>query len=284
MRRRKGVVRIATCQFPVSADIRRNAQLISRQIDEAADAGADIVHLPECALCGYPSVDFSTWDGFDWNALLEASHWIASLAAKRRVWVVFGSSHRLTGRHMPHNSLYVINPNGLIACRYDKRFCTPGDLMFFSPGDHFTTFDLNGVRFGLLICHDLRYPELYREYLKLGTNCILQSFYNAREKGPGPSSYIMRPTLQCHAASNYFWLSANNASAYYQRWPSVFILPDGKIHASLRIHRAGVMVNEIDLSKKYYDASRHFRSLAVRGILNTGKLVKDRRSAVDQKF
>lgn len=283
-RRRKGVLRVATCQFPVSADLGRNARYLCDQMAEAADRGAELVHFPECALSGYAGVDFRTWEGYDWNTLHEASRNVAAQVAKRRLWVVFGSVRRLTGEHLPHNSLYVIAPNGGIAGRYDKRFCAPDELRFFTPGDHFTTFEVNGVRCGLLICHDVRYPELYREYKALGAHGILQSFYNAREKGPGPSSHIMRPSLQCHAACNYVWVSANNASGYYQRWPSVFIQPDGRIVASLRAHSAGAMVNTIDLTKACYDASAVYRPAAMRGVLHSGRLVKDPRSRVDHAF
>ena len=46
------------------------------------------------------------------------------------------------------NSLYVINRDGEVIDRYDKRFCTGGDLQHYSPGDHFVTFDVNDVRCG----------------------------------------------------------------------------------------------------------------------------------------
>lgn len=278
MRRRKGVVRLATCQFPVSASIRRNARWIREQVAQAKEQGADLVHFPETALSGYAHVDFPAWDGFDWDLLLSESECVRALARKARVWVVFGSCRRLTGRHLPHNSLYAIDPRGRIAGRYDKRFCAPGDLAFYTPGDHFTTFDVNGVRFGLLICHDIRYPELYREYKKLGAHCILDSFYNARDVGPGPSTFIMRPSMQTRAASNHLWISGNNASGHYQRWPSVFIRPDGKIIGQLRQHRAGVMAHEIDLGEKHFDASELFRPGVMKGKLNSGRTVKDPRS------
>ena len=51
-----------------------------------------------------------------------------SLANELDLWVLLGSTHQLTGLHKPHNSLYVIDSVGEIVDRYDKRFCTPGDL------------------------------------------------------------------------------------------------------------------------------------------------------------
>ncbi len=45
----QGKLRLATCQFPVCGDIATNADWIRRQIREAHDRDADLVHFPECA-------------------------------------------------------------------------------------------------------------------------------------------------------------------------------------------------------------------------------------------
>jgi predicted amidohydrolase len=41
---------------------------------------------------------------------------------------------------------------------------------------------VKGVRCGALICHDFRYDELYREYLRRGVQLILHSFHNGGAK------------------------------------------------------------------------------------------------------
>jgi len=89
----------------------------------------------------------------------------------------------------------------------------------------------------------------------------------------------MRQTMQCRAATNYFWISMSNPSGYYSPYPSYFIQPDGKIARQLRSNRAGLMVNTIDLKKKYYDASANFRNMAIAGALSNGpKTINDPRS------
>lgn len=274
---KRGKVRVATCQFPVSGNIRRNADRIIDQITVASGRRADVVHFPETGLPGYGGMDYGSWDNFDWDLLYRATGEIISLARRKKVWVILGSTHRLSSGHLPHNSLYAISPEGMIVDRYDKRFCTGGDLKFYSPGDHFTVFDINGVRCGMLICYDVRFPELYREYKKLEVQLVFDSFYNARAKGPGIHRIIMRPSLQARAATNYLWISASNSSAYYS-WPSVFIQPDGVILGQLNANRPGVMVNTADTTRDYYDASRQHRDRAMEGVLNSGSLVDDPRS------
>jgi len=275
----KGLLKIATCQFAVGGSIRRNARRITDFISKAKKAKADVVHFSECALSGYAVFDFNPHQGYDWELLKAKTEKIMSLAAKCKIWVILGSAHRLTEPNKPHNSLYLINPEGKIAGRYDKRFCTKLDLKYYTPGSRFVNFEINGVKCSLLICFDLRFPEIYRQLYKQGVNCIFQSFYNARQKGPSVHTHIMRQTMQCRAATNYFWISCANSSGYYSPYPSHFIQPDGVIVKQLNTNRAGMMVNTVDLSKKFYDPMADFRITAVKGKLdNAAGVIKDVRS------
>ncbi len=272
-----GVLRLATCQFPVSADLRANGEWVRRQMRRASAEGADLIHFSECALSGYAGVDRPSNDDLDWDTLSEETEAILALARELEVWVVLGSTHRLSGDHRPHNSLYVISPEGRIIDRYDKRFCTTGDLEHYSPGDHFVTFEVKGVRCGLLICYDIRFPELYREYSKLGVRLMLHSFYNARQQPGSIHPKIMPVTARAYAGVNNMFVSINNSSAP-RSWPSRFITPDGLVGASLPTDEPGVMVNVVDLHKPYYDASGPFRRGAIEGKLHSGEVVDDPRS------
>jgi predicted amidohydrolase len=276
--RKRGVIRLAVCQFPTSKHCRRNGRWVRRQMAEAKRKRADVVHFPECALSGYPMAEGFTFRGYDWEKLRVETRAIMELAGKYRQWVVLGSSHRLTGGHKPHNCLYVISPKGKIVDRYDKRFCTGGDLKHYSPGDRFVSFKVNGVKLGLLICYDVRFPEIYREYKKAGVDLMLHSFHNAHGEKRGIWADIMPPSLMCRAATNYMWVSANNPSAYYQQWPSMLIQPDGMVVGKLRQHRAGVLVGTVDTRRKMYDASGPYRRRAMEKLLHSGQLVRDRRS------
>jgi len=224
------------------------------------------VHFSECALSGYVGTDFPNFEGYDWDLLKAETEKVIALAGELGLWVVLGSTHRLTEPNKPYNSLYLISPEGKIVDRYDKRFCTPGDLRRLTPGERFVNFTVKGVKCSLLICFDLRFPELYRELFKQGVNCILQSFYNARQSGPSVHTHIMRQTMQCRAATNHFWVST---------YPSCFIQPDGVIVSQLRLNRPGVMVNTVDLSRKFYDPMKDFREMAMGGILSNSPAVAD---------
>jgi deaminated glutathione amidase len=282
MAKRKIIV--ASCQFAVSPSIERNARTIREFMTRAKKAHAELVHFSECALSGYAGAEHLTLESLDWDLLRRETESIMRLAGKLRLWTILGSTHYLAPRLKPHNSLYLIDPRGHIADRYDKRFCTARDLKHYSPGDHFVIFDLNAVRCALLICFDLRFPELYRALKARGVECIFQSFYNAREKGRTVHTDIMRQTMQCRAGENGVWISMANSSTWYSSYPSCFIQPDGTILRQLHQHRPGMMINTVDTARPFYDPSAPFRTLAFRGELSNGKTPSCQRSKNRKKI
>jgi predicted amidohydrolase len=295
---------VATCQFPVGPDVRRNLRYVLRQIRIARERGADVAHFPEACLSGYAGADFASHEGFDWGLLRRCAQRVLDVARELRIWVVLGSAHPLTAPHKPHNSLYVIDDRGEIVDRYDKMFCAgsrsedTGDLAHYSPGRHFSVFTIRGVRCGALICHDYRYPELYREYKRRGVRLMLHSYHagnippgrframreqvgtanrrlNAEETIPG---ITMPATMIAEAANNHLWISCPNSSARESCWPSLFVRPDGVVTGRLRRHTAGILVSEVDTDEDIYDSTAAWRDRAMNGVLHSGTLVRDRRS------
>ncbi|MFC2124858.1 carbon-nitrogen hydrolase family protein [Bacteroidota bacterium] len=268
---------IASCQFPVTGDISENAGHILQQMRLTKIQGAEVVHFPECALSGYGGADFEDYENFNWDDLKAKTNTITTLADELNLWILLGSTHRLSEGNNPHNSIYVINPNGQVIDRYDKRFCTSSDLEYYSPGDHFVNFRIKDINCGLLICYDVRFPELYREYRKTGTDIIFQSFYNARSAEDGIHPKIMPVSAQVRAATNSFYMSLTNSSAPYS-WPCYFITPDGLVSKKLPANKPGILISSVDVTKKYYDASRPYRLDAMNGKLNSGDVIKDPKS------
>lgn len=272
-----GKLRIAGCQFPVCEDISENSHWIKKQMRTAKINGAELIQFMECGLSGYGGSDWTDVSKLDWDLLRSETQSIMDLAKELKMWVLLGSTHQLSGDNKPHNSLYAINPNGEIIDRYDKRFCTTSDLVFYSPGDHFVDFEINGVKCGLLICYDVRFPELYREYSKIGVDVIFQSFYNARHDEDCIHPKIMPVTAQVRAATNSFFMMLTNSSAPYS-WPCHFITPDGLVQQKLPRNQPGILYADIDINKSYYDPSKPYRLEAMNGKLNSGKIVIDEKS------
>jgi predicted amidohydrolase len=301
------VLTVATCQFPVGADVAANRTWIVRQMQLAKRREATVAHFPEGALSGYAGVDFPSFASFDWEGLAAATAAILAEARRLSLWVIVGSSHRLSGRHRPHNSLYVIDTRGRVVDRYDKRFCsgdrkcTTGDLAHYSPGDHFAVWSIAGVRCGALICYDYRFPELYREYKRRGVDLVFHSFH-AGHLSPemvaaiggriGPElapfnrgatytypAITMPAAMTAAAACNHVWISCPNSSARDSCWPAFFVRADGVTTGRLRRNTAGVLVTTVDTGEQLYDSTVDWRRRSMRGTFHSGELCRDARSS-----
>jgi deaminated glutathione amidase len=300
------VLTVATCQFPVAADIGANLLYIKRQMATASRRGARVAHFPEGGLSGYAGTDFDTFAGFDWDRLGAAIGEVAGHARRLGIWAVVGSAHRLCGAHKPHNSLYVISDSGQFVERYDKRFCAgdpggqSGDLAHYSPGGHFSVWSIDDVRCGALICYDYRYPELYREYKKLGVQLVFHSFHAAhaapeqiaaigerigtkyQQLNPAATytypGITMPAAMTAAAACNHVWISCPNSSAPQSCWPAFFVRADGIITGRLRRNVPGVLLSAVDTGQDLYDSTAAWRERAMTGVLHSGTLVSDPRS------
>lgn len=298
---------VATCQFPIDSTIKRNFSHISQQIETAADHGADVVHFPEAALSGYAGVDFSSYETFDWTQLHECTQEILNLARDHRIWIVLGSTHPLSEGHKPHNSLYIIDDQGEIMDRYDKRFCAGdpsadpapyNDLAYYTSGNHFTVFEINDIKCGALICHDYRYPELYRAYKRKGVQLMFHSYHAGnlspeqfdemrdevgdehQELNPGSTipGITMPATMIARAGNNHMWISCPNSSAPKSCWGGFFVRPDGVMTGQLQRNEPGVLISTVDTDVPVYDSTAELRTRALNGVLHSGALVDDERS------
>ena len=151
-------LRVATCQFPVSANSAENAKYIGDFMRQAREAGAHLLHTSEACLSGYAGADFRSSEKYDWDTLRQETTGLRKLARELNLWLVLGSAHFLDGTAKPTNCLYLIDPEGKIADRHDKCFCTEGDQKRYSVGDLLVTRDIRGIRVGLAICYDICWP------------------------------------------------------------------------------------------------------------------------------
>jgi len=247
VRKDTGRLAVATCQFAVGPDVRRNGAVIRRQMRAAARRGAELVHFPEAALSGYAGAQFPSFDGYPWDALADETRRIRDLAAELGVWAILGSAHPQQ-RGKPLNCCYLIAPTGCIARRYDKCFLMPRDRRHYAPGRRLATHRLNGIKFGLLICFDFRFPEIWREYLKRGCRLVFLSSYLA---SPGPNHVmesVAPATMAARASENFFWVVANNTTAEKPWCGSRVIRPDGSVACQAPAGRPAVLVHTIDLA------------------------------------
>ncbi|WP_109110320.1 carbon-nitrogen hydrolase family protein [Azospirillum sp. TSO35-2] len=273
---------VATCQFSVSADPRTNGAEIRRFIGEAAAQGANIVHVGECALSGYCRSNFPSWEGYNWLALRDEAQRVMDACSHHGIWAVVGSSHPLSNTNHPHNSVYIVTPDGRLADRYDKRRCSPGDLTCYTPGDHPVVFEVKGVRCGVLVCMEERFPDLWQAYANDGVTLVFHSTSGsltaaADTDWTGMTGILARANAQHHQ----LFISQASWCPPFQEFPSLWVERGGHAFRQCDRHVAGMMLNRIpdDAEKDgFYGMVRRFRAEARSGALYAGHRCDDPRS------
>lgn len=237
-------LRVATCQFPVSGSPHENASFIGDFMRKAAEAGAHLLHTSEASLSGYAGIDVPSFDNYNWEGLRQETTRLRALAKELKLWLVLGSAHFLEEKTKPTNCLYLIDPEGHIADRYDKCFCTAGDQRFYSAGNRLVTRDIRGVRIGLAICYDICWPQLYIGYRENGVTLMVHSFHNARSKGKNCLDTLNIYQVPTRCADNRLWAVCNNSSQPYSHWGSFIARPDATIPKRLEINQPGMLIHD----------------------------------------
>lgn len=175
-------MKIAALQMISTPDVAENLATARALIAQAAQAGAELVALPEyfCLMGKRDTDKLGIAEAPAADALTAADTPIqtalAQAARAHGVWVIGGTLPLTTAEpHHVSNSLLVFDPQGRQAARYDKihLFCFDDGQQRYDeantlrPGDTpvaFTLTDRAGQawRVGLGICYDLRFPELFR--------------------------------------------------------------------------------------------------------------------------
>ena len=136
--------------------------------------GADFVFLPEVWTVGWHTPAFS--DTAEPLEKSKAVKMLKEIAVKYDVNIVGGSFIRKDGNSL-FNTCPVINRAGEVVALYDKNhlFSYYGDNEggIITKGSNPVLVELDGVKIGLTICFDIRFPEIYRAYRKAGADILV---------------------------------------------------------------------------------------------------------------
>ena len=171
----------------------------------AAAEGADTALLPETWNTGFFPADHLSERSDRGGEAVKAL--CAPLARELNMNIVAGSvSDRRGGR--VYNTAYVFDRQGACLAAYDKThlFTPMGEHEHYAAGDHLTTFSLDGHKCGLLICYDLRFPELFRTLALQGVELLLLP-----AQWPAARRYHWETLTAARAIENQFFLAACNS-------------------------------------------------------------------------
>jgi nitrilase len=248
-------MKIAALQMVSTPRVDDNLDAARRLIAEAVREGAALVALPEYfCIMGRDERDKLGVAEVDGAGPIQSA--LAAAAREHGVWVVGGTlPMRIAGDadHV-HNSCCVWAPDGARVARYDKthlfRFEHGDERLDESrvlrPGSTPVAFDAGGVRVGLSVCYDLRFPELYRALM--APPCDLLVVPAAFTVPTGRAHWEL--LLRARAVENQCYVLAPAQGGTHESgrrtWGhSMIVDPWGEVLA-VHAEGAGVVVAELD--------------------------------------
>ena len=156
-------VTIACGQFvPAAGDPAANRDTIAAQAREAARQGAAVLVLPELCLSGYPLPAAAPFWAVDTGSA--EIQQLAECARREGIALCLGFAERSAEKLF--NSMLFIDNTGVVRAVYRKVHLWVTEKEWALPGKSFTGFDpgprLSGLRAGMWICYDTRFPECAR--------------------------------------------------------------------------------------------------------------------------
>lgn len=233
-------MRVSLCQMAVCASKESNLSRAVEMITAAAKRGSNFAVLPECFNCPYGTKYFQEF-AEEVRPGCPSYDAISRAAKENKIWVVAGSiPERLNGNL--YNSSMVFDSTGalkhiqrkmhLFRIRTDTVQMDEGEVL--SAGDSATPVCMDdGVKFGVGICFDARYPLLAWKYAQEGTSFLV--YPGAFNMVTGPQHWEL--TARARAVDNQqyvlFCSPARDVAADYVAWGhSMVVDPLGKVVAA----------------------------------------------------
>ena len=247
-------MKVSLIQLKTAPTPAENIIRIRELLQKAKAEGAEIAVLPEMCCCPYENSAFVRYAMAADAPFLQA---LAAYAKELELYLVAGSVP-LAEEGKIYNASFVYDPNGDCVAVHRKMHLfdinvTGGQSFMesdtFTPGDEVTTFQTPWGKFGVMICYDIRFPELSRLLALDGVRAIfVPAAFNLTT---GPAHWEL--SFRMRALDNQVFMigcaPARDMDAAYHAWGhSIVTDPWGSVVEQLD-EKEGILTVELDLSR-----------------------------------
>lgn len=152
----------------------KNYEKILTLTEENITPDTDVVILPELWAIGWACEEFENNAEMLENS--ETVEFLSELAKRYSVNIIGGSFVRKDGGKL-YNTCPVISQTGEILGLYNKNhlfsYYDDCENKYITEGSNPVMVSINGIKIGLTICYDIRFPEIYRAYRKAGADLLV---------------------------------------------------------------------------------------------------------------
>ncbi len=245
---------IALASPRIATTLDEGLDRVRRLMSDAQAQGAQIVCFPEAYLPGLRGQDFEVL-AFDQTRQEQVLRVVAQWARSYAIATILGiECHAPAGRQI---AAAVIDSDGRFLGYQTKNQLAPSEDQFYVPGDTRRIFEVNGVKFGVVICHEgWRYPETVRWAARRGAGVVFHPHHAGSDLvgtrlaqwGAAQSPYYERAMMMRGIENTVYFASVNYAMRFQESATSL-ITPSGQCQAYLPYGQEGVLVQAIDLEQ-----------------------------------
>jgi predicted amidohydrolase len=244
-------MKIALASPPYPKSLEDALYWTEKLVGDAACQKADLICFPESFLPGYPGMGVRDEDRSP-EKLTAALDKTCKIAAENSVAIIMPMDWYENGQLL--NVAQVVSANGKLLGYQTKNQLDPSEDDIWTAGTTRSLFELNGIKFGITICHEgFRYPESVRWAARQGAKIVFHPNCTGSDiDGPalvewqGKGNPYYEKAQMMRAMENTVYFATSNYTFKYPESASAVITPHGQCVAHQPYGEPGVIVTEID--------------------------------------
>ena len=246
-------IKIAAIQMSTVADKMENVRTVKTYLEKIKDENPDFVILPEMFCCPYQTENFPIYAEKEGEPVWQQ---LSGYAKQYGIYLIGGSMPEKDAEGNVYNTSYIFDREGKQIGKHRKVHLFDIDVKggqtfkesdTLTAGDSDTVFDTEFGKIGVMLCFDIRFPELSRMMVNDGAKVIfVPAAFNMTT---GPAHWEL--SFRTRALDNQIYMvgcaPARDVSAGYISWGhSIVTDPWGRVTGMLD-ENEGILLAELDM-------------------------------------
>ena len=249
-------IKIAAIQMSTVADKMENVRTVKTYLEKIKDENPDFVILPEMFCCPYQTENFPIYAEKEGGPVWQQ---LSGYAKQYGIYLIGGSMPEKDAEGNVYNTSYIFDREGKQIGKHRKVHLFDIDVKggqtfkesdTLTAGDSDTVFDTEFGKIGVMLCFDIRFPELSRMMVNDGAKVIfVPAAFNMTT---GPAHWEL--SFRTRALDNQIYMvgcaPARDVSAGYISWGhSIVTDPWGRVTGMLD-ENEGILLAELDMDSE----------------------------------
>ncbi|HEV2528424.1 MAG TPA: carbon-nitrogen hydrolase family protein [Thermomicrobiales bacterium] len=257
--------RIGLASVPNEPTVAGRLVTAERTLSDAATRDADIVCFPETYFPGLRGMDFDV-PPYDHAVQEQVLRRIAALAGQLDVAVILPMEWASDAGQL--NLAWVIDRTGTVVGHQAKNQIAPSEDPFYvaDPSGARRVFTLDGVPFGITICHEgWRYPEATRWLARRGAQIVFHPQMTGSDdhgivpaRWADPDAPYYEKAMIARTVENSIYFASVNYAVAHQESATCIVGPDGDLVRAAPYREAALLIHDVDLARATGDMAARF--------------------------